>query len=270
MKLCLLLHCLCESYDEIPHHGKDLFVSVSDMRTLAEELLTRGYKFAPPDDPAPDTVTLTFDDGYYNNYLFREIASSYSIPYTIFVSAHYVLSGEGFPWFMNDGKSYSRLHDFDYYSDYDSLRARRGDEQPSPTHRPLSIAELRDLASTGLMEVGCHGYYHQPLSSKYRKYLPRERDLALEGLDKSLGLKPRYYAMANGLYTRSVVRELLKTFDRVFTSDGRPTKPRDRVIHRLNLVNPNIGGPLVRQIDKHLMALRQLKRTVRTTRRLWL
>ena len=140
MKLCLLLHCLCESYDEIPHHGKDLFVSVSDMRTLAEELLTRGYKFAPPDDPAPDTVTLTFDDGYYNNYLFREIASSYSIPYTIFVSAHYVLSGEGFPWFMNDGKSYSRLHDFDYYSDYDSLRApawRRTakPDTPPPEHR---------------------------------------------------------------------------------------------------------------------------------------
>ena len=57
----------------MPEHGQELYVSLSDMETLCEQLLERGYKFTGPDDPSSNTVTVTFDDGYYNNTLFQEL-----------------------------------------------------------------------------------------------------------------------------------------------------------------------------------------------------
>ena len=70
------------------------------------------------------------------------------------------------------------------------------------------------------------------------------------------------------MYTKQVVRELLKTFDRVLTIEGRPYRPKDSVIHRITLINPNIGGPLIGQLERHLSTLRQVKRAFRTYRRL--
>ena len=264
MKLCLLFHCLCESYDSVPDRGRELYVSVSDMGVMVEGLLERVYKFSTLDDPAPNTVTMTFDDGYYNNYLFRELSRSYNIPYIIFLPAYYVMTGDRFPWFMDNGIDYAQVHSFDYYANYSGLPVT----QASAIERPMSFEELGEMASDDRVEYGCHGYYHQPLSKQYEKYLCRERDLALSALKENLGIVPRYFALANGTYTRRVVKELLRTFDKVLTIEGRPFHPGDAVVHRLSLINPNIGGPLIQQIDKSLGTLRQIKRTVRTLGRL--
>ncbi len=268
MKLCLLFHCLCESYDSVPDRGRELYVSVSDMGIMVEGLLERGYKFSTLEDPAPNTVTMTFDDGYYNNYLFRELSRSYNVPYIIFLPAYYVMNGDRFPWFIDNGIDYAQVHNYDYYANYSELLVTREVESASGIERPMNFEELRELASDDQVEYGCHGYYHQPLSKKYEKYLCKERDLALSALKENLGIEPRYFALANGIYTRWVVKELLRTFDKVLTIEGRPLHPGDAVIHRLSLINPNIGGPLIQQIDRNLGTLRQIKRTVRTFRRL--
>ncbi len=267
MKLCLLFHCLCESYNEVPEHGKELFVSVADMRAMVEQLLERGYTFSSPEDTAPDTVTITFDDGYYNNLLFGELSHTYNIPYLIFVSAYYALTGEAYPWLAGNGQNYAKIRELDFYKHY-SAGTAGGQVCTDSGVRPMTLEELTTLRDDGQVEIGCHGYYHQALSSRFERYLPQERDLAMSALKERLGLSPRYYALANGLYTRQGVRKLLETFDRVFTIEGRPFRPRDRVIHRLSLINPNVAGPLVGQIGRHLGTLRQIKRAMRTTRRL--
>ena len=271
MKLCLLFHCLCESYEEAPQQGRELFVSLSDAQAMVEQLLERGYRFSPLEDSSPDTVTVTFDDGYYNNILFSEVSRSYNIPYIIFVSAYYVLSGEGFPWFLVEGEDYARMHEFDYYNQRGGLQAvAQAAKRVSDLTRPMTFKELEVLRSAGQVEIGCHGYYHQPLSGKYEMYTKQETDLALSALDENLGIRPRYFGLANGMYTRNVVRELLKVFERVCTSDGRPFRTGDKVIHRLSLINPNTGGPLVQQIDRSLTPIRQIRRAIRTAGRLWL
>lgn len=270
MKLCLCFHCLCESYEGLTGTSQELFVSLADMREMIEGFLDRGYKFSTLEDPAENTVAITFDDGYFNNLLFTELAQEYSIPYVIFVPAYYPLSGEGFPWLRADTDSYSCMHRFDYYAHHDGTV---GDRQPlvdTSQERPLTFDELSTMTKSGLVDIGCHGYYHQPLSKGFEKYLEQEESLALSVLYDRLSVKPKYFGLANGMYTGHVVRELLKTFTRVFTIDGRPYRPKDRIIHRMSLTNPNVSGPLVEQIDRNMNFARQLKRAVRTKRRLLL
>ena len=264
MKLCLLFHCLCESYDEVPDHGQDMFVTLADIQTMIEELSARGYSFGSLDNPGSQTVTITFDDGYYNNLLFGSLAQSYGIPYLIFISAYYNLTGEAFPWFLNKGHGYSDPHLFDYYQHYGEARQHHDPVAADQIVRPMTFSELDSLKQSALVEIGCHGYYHQPLSGAHERYLEQERDLALACLEDGLGIKPRYFSLANGMYTKRVVRELLKTFDRVLTIDGRPFHRNDQLVHRITLLNPEIAGPLIQQVDRHLNPLRKVRRAVRT------
>ena len=270
MKLCLCFHCLCESYDGLTGAAQELFVSLADMRDMIEQLSGRGYRFSTVDDPADNTVAITFDDGYHNNLLFAELAQQYEIPYVVFVSAYYTQSGEGFPWFKAEGLSYADMYKFDYYAHHEEASRQPTPPRDNSPSRPLTIDELSYLTSTGLAEIGCHGYYHQPLSKGFENYLGQEMSLSLSFLDHELGTKPRYYALANGMYTRQVVQELLKSFTKVFTIEGMPYRTKDSVVHRMSLISPNVSGTLVEQIDRSMNFARQLKRTVRTRRRMWI
>jgi peptidoglycan/xylan/chitin deacetylase (PgdA/CDA1 family) len=269
MKLCLLFHCLCESYDELPAYSQEMFVSIPDMRTMIEGLSDRGYRFGSLDDAGTNTVTITFDDGYYNNVLFADLAQSYGIPYHISVSAYYNLTGELYPWFLNNGQHYSDAHLIDYYKQYDDLRRASGPESKTWLTRPMSFPELETAVASGLADIGCHGYYHQPLSKDFEQYVHQEQDLALSCLNEHLGIKPKYFSLANGMYSKTVVRELENSFERIFTIEGRPYSRGDRMIHRLNLLSPMVAGPLIQQIDRHLKPLRQIRRRVRSFNRMW-
>lgn len=268
MKLCLCFHCLCESYEDVPSSGRELFVSLDDLGNLLDDLSSRGYAFASPDDDGPNTVTITFDDGYYNNRLFARLARRLDIPYLIFVSAFYGVSAQGYPWMTASGDDYEAMQSFDYYERYDGAEGGDNGTETAEMIRPMTFEELNELKKESRLEIGCHGYYHQPLSRSFEKYLDRERDMAMASLDQKLGVQPRYFALANGLYTKWVAGELLKTFDRVFTIAGIPFRAKDRLVHRFSLVNPNLGGPLLQQIDKSLNPARQIKRRVRTARRM--
>jgi peptidoglycan/xylan/chitin deacetylase (PgdA/CDA1 family) len=245
-----------------------LFVSLADMQDLIEGLLGRGYRFTPVDDPGDKTVTITFDDGYYNNLLFSGLAQQYQIPYVLFVSTYYTQSGEGFPWLKAGAQSYAQMYQFDYYTHHQEASGRPSPPRDTSPHRPLTFDELSKLASLGLAEIGCHGHYHQPLSKGFETFLGQEMSSALSALDSELGAKPRYYALANGMYTGPVVRELLKTFTKVFTIDGLPYRAKDRVVHRISLTSPSVSASLIEQIDTATFFPRRVKRNLRTRRRL--
>jgi peptidoglycan/xylan/chitin deacetylase (PgdA/CDA1 family) len=270
MKLCLCLHCLCESYDSLPTSGQELFISIPDLRELIKQLQDRGYQFTPIDDGGDQTVTITFDDGYYNNRLFVELATEYSIPFILFVSAFYLSSGTGFPWLDITGQSYDQMHEFDYYAYFGANAGTAGIPEPDASVRPMTFSELQTLANSCQMEVGCHGYYHQPLSSRFENRLAQERDTSMAILRGSLNVSPRYFSLANGQYSKNVMRQLLNSYDKVFTIDGRPVRSNGRVVHRMSLVNPALGGPLIGQIDSALAPARRIKRALKTTRNLYL
>jgi peptidoglycan/xylan/chitin deacetylase (PgdA/CDA1 family) len=239
------------------------------MREMIERFLARGYTFSNMEDPADNTVSITFDDGYANNLLFSDLAQQYDIPFVVFVSAYYNQSGEGFPWLKADGQSYVQMHRFDYYAFHEERGENRSPTLDASPERPMTFDELSTLAGKGLAEIGCHGFYHQPLSKEFEKYAPQEQSLAMSMLDERLGEKPRYYALANGMYTGRVVRQLLKTFTKVFTIDGMAYRRNDKVIHRLSLTNPNISGPLYDQIARSMYFPRQIKRAIRVKSRLF-
>jgi peptidoglycan/xylan/chitin deacetylase (PgdA/CDA1 family) len=253
----------------VPLRGQELFVSIPDMRELIEQLEERGYRFAPADDAGDRTITITFDDGYYNNRFFSDLATEFSIPFVLFVSSYYVASGTGFPWLNIEGQSYEQMHEFDYYAYFDSTEESAVSPEPDPAIRPMTFAELDILASSCQMEVGCHGHYHQPLSSRFEDRLAEERDNSMTALRENLNIIPRYFSLANGQYSKGVMRQLLNSFEKVFTIDGRPVSSNGQVVHRMSLVNPTVGGPLIKQIDSALAPARRIKRALRTTRNLY-
>jgi peptidoglycan/xylan/chitin deacetylase (PgdA/CDA1 family) len=238
------------------------------MRGLIEQFLARGYTFSDLEDPADDTVSITFDDGYANNLLFTTLAEEYKIPFVVFVSAYYTQTGEGFPWMKSSGQSYDEMHRFDYYSHHSARGEGAVITLDTSPERPMTYEELATMNGSDLMEIGCHGYYHQPLSKEYEEYTDPERSRSMAVFDDHLGVRPRYYALANGMYTKRVVRELLQNFSKVFTIDGTAYRPKNKVVHRLSLTSPNTSPPLIDQVDKSMRLLRQVKRAFRTRRRL--
>jgi len=268
MNLCLLFHCLCESYDQLPEREQELFVSLSDLQSMIVDLKDRGFDFGPLDHPGSKTATITFDDGYYNNAMFESFAQSHGVPYLVFVSAYYSKTGEIYPWFQEHGPGYSGVRFPDYYEYFKDERNITDVHTADDAIRPMSLAELDIMNQSDLAEIGCHGFYHQPLSEDYQHYLGQERDLAMDYFKEHLGIEPRYFSLANGAYTKRVMQELFETFDRVFTIDGRPYRRRAKVVHRITLLNPSTAGSLVDQIDRHLKPIRQMRRAVRSFTRM--
>ena len=107
------------------------------------------------------------------------------------------------------------------------------------------------------------------MSKGFEGYLEQEKSLALSVLDRELGAKPRYYALANGMYTGKVVRKLLRSFTKVFTIEGLPYRPKDKVVHRISLTSPSTSLSLMEQIDTATYLPRRLKRAVRARRRMF-
>ena len=59
----------------------------------------------------------------------------------------------------------------------------------------MTFDELKMMTANGLAEIGCHGYYHQPLSERFERYLQQEQSLALSVLQDRLAINPRYYSL---------------------------------------------------------------------------
>jgi len=234
------------------------------MEAMIEELKKRGFSFGRLDDTSRKTITVTFDDGYYNNILFEKLAQSHDVPYLMFTSAYYNQSGNMYPWFQSHGGDYSGHKFPDYYEYFSDSRNAQEPGTEDDLVRPMTFAELDELNRSDLVEIGCHGYFHQPLSQPYEQYLSSERDLAMACLKDGLSITPRYFSLANGAYTKRVMSELLESFERVFTIEGRPYRRRSSVVDRITLLNPTTAGPLTEQIDRHLKPLRQIRRTVRS------
>ena len=245
-----------------------MFVSLDDFRALRNQLVDRGYQFATVEDPAQKTVSVTFDDGYRNNLLFRELSEEFGIPYVVFVSVYYALSGNDYPWMVQGELAYEEMHKVDYVELERNGKLASTGSRVDPMNHPMDLDGLKKLLEDQHAELGCHGYFHQPLSKKFDHYLADEQEMAMSALGENLGLTPRYFALANGQYTKSVISRLLQGFQKVFTIEGMPYSTGDKLIHRMSLINPNIGGPLISQIDRSLVPLRRIKRGFWTRKRL--
>jgi peptidoglycan/xylan/chitin deacetylase (PgdA/CDA1 family) len=98
-----------------------------------EELLDRLLRRAVPDG----AVAVTFDDGYADNLTAAwPVAARQGVPMTVFVTVRPVLEGRPFPW-----------------------------DEREDQGRPLTVAELRELAALPGVAIGAHTMSHPRLSA---------------------------------------------------------------------------------------------------------
>ncbi|MEA2562770.1 MAG: hypothetical protein QOH06_4274 [Acidobacteriota bacterium] len=137
-------------------------------------------------------VAITFDDGYADN-LSEALPIAVKVPVTVFVTVEPVLDGGKFWWDEIAGiepglrkKLHTRLKGL-------PSRERRGRlatlawKEDSDRGRPLTVDELRDLASRPGVEIGAHTLSHPSLALLPAVEQKRELEVAKARLEELLG-----------------------------------------------------------------------------------
>ena len=161
------------------------------------ELLAREHPIVPLRDLVDrryedGAVAITFDDGYADN-LSEAIPIAAKVPVTVFVTVEPVIDGGKFWWDEIAGiepglrgKLHARLKGL-------PGRERRGRlatlawKDESDRGRPMTLDELRDLASRPGVEIGAHTLSHPSLALLPAVEQKRELEVAKARLEELLG-----------------------------------------------------------------------------------
>ena len=118
-------------------------------------------------------VAVTFDDGYADNlHAAAPLLARHEIPATMFVTAGMIGSARGFPWDEADAGS--------------------------PSHRALTVEELRLLARQRGISIGAHTMTHPSLAKLTREEQAREIGGSIAWLEQTTGARVRALAYPFG------------------------------------------------------------------------
>jgi peptidoglycan/xylan/chitin deacetylase (PgdA/CDA1 family) len=255
----------------VPLAHRELFIPVRELDKMIILLKKEGYQFTLPSEIGKcngPTCSLTFDDGYYNNIYFLEIAEKYNIPFILFITSYNIINEIPFIWdiWEASGKIGWRMAAFDYRKLYENLTDAEKNLLKNKDHRPFTVEELRSFASHPLVHLAAHTHTHQPIVGRYRHSLNDELDQNIFFLRNFHCFLPDDFSVPCGLYTASTKKLLLQRFQRIYTIDAHNFSPGDRFIGRISLINPDIGGDLISQIKKALRPIARMKRKMTTIR----
>lgn len=269
--LCLVIHCLQRENSIRALAHKELFIQLKDVEKMIKTLKRMGYKFVLPmeikESDGP-TCSLTFDDGYFNNSYFLELAEKYSVPSILFLNSYNIINQMPFIWDIweatRDGKW--RMSFFNYRELYEKLRLEEIDLLKNENHRPFTMEELTAFSSHPLVYLAAHTHTHQPVVGKYIKNMNYEMEENISFLNSFSSSLVDDFSLPCGLYTLSTKKMLLERFQRIYTIDGGGFSPSDRVINRISLINPDVGGDLMAQIEKSFQWRPRLLRKIMNIR----
>ena len=229
-----LFHGVFESRQEVESgvvHPQEA-MTTSDFAQLVEYFSGAGYRFVSSGEIEQGLaegryVCLTFDDGYASTARIVDLLRTYSVPATVFVSTSYVESGKRFWWdAVYDERSRRNASEGEIVREIAHLERQPPDEvdrylttefgadvlRPrSDLDRPLTVAELRDLAADGHVTIGNHTAEHVVLSGRTADLVRGELEKAQAYLRRALGTAPRAVSYPEGAYdagTLEVVRDL--------------------------------------------------------------
>jgi len=249
------MHCIRDKSAPEPIAHRELFIHISEVETLIRNLKQEGYRFALPGDIGQSdglVCSLTFDDGYFNNRYFLEVAEKYGVPFILFLTSYNVIHQIPFIWDIWEATRTEkwRTSSADYRNLYENLNPNEKNLLNNDSHRPFTQEELDAFAAHPFVYLAPHGHTHQPMVGNYLEVMDAEIDNNLDFLSRYANILKKDFSLPCGLYTGRVKKRLLAHFERIYTIDGGDFLPGDRVIHRISLINPDFGGPLMEQIKR--------------------
>jgi len=270
--ICLVIHCLKRKSSPPFLAHKELFIQLKDVEKMIRTLRQAGYKFVLPmnikESDGP-TCSLTFDDGYFNNSYFLELAEKYNTPFILFLTSYNIVSQTPFIWDIWEATRGNKLrmsYLINYRKLYEKLRPEEKDLLKNENHRPYTMDELKIFASHPLAYLAPHTHTHQPIIGKYITNMDSELQENISFLNFFSGTLVDDFSLPCGLYTSSTKKRLLDRFKRIYTIDGGGFSPSDRVINRISLINPDVGGDLMAQIEKSFQRKSRLLRKIANIR----
>lgn len=267
MHLCLLAHCVSAPSSGIPLTHPELFIPFECLDELLGQLSDEQFHFCLPGNAVPGvkkTCSFTFDDGYANNMLFLPLAEKYQLPFILFLNSINITEQLPFLW---DAASLTGTCGMRMVEDYRSAYACLDQSViqrllRDENHRPFTLTELQEFSTNCWVHFALHTHSHQVLVGRFlaqAKMEIEENSRFLSQFPRSL---KRDLALPCGLYTPGSANELLKLVDRLYTIDGGGTTQDSPIIHRVSLINPQIGGDLMSQVKKSFSWRAKLRRKI--------
>ncbi len=220
-------------------------------------------------EPGGRYAHLTFDDGFANNLLLLELLAHEGVYATVFPSINHIREGRGYWWNVVYRERHRRGQLAAVPTEYAHLRrmtdteveaylrAEFGPRSLEPigdVDRPLTVAELREMAGSPWVEIGNHTLDHAVLT----RYSPNDAEAQIAGaqrwLGEELGQVPFFIAYPNGDANPEVVAAAQRQGLRlgVTVSPGLnsiPTSPLEQLLMgRFRIVFDKREGPRMRAV----------------------
>ncbi|MCZ8344720.1 MAG: polysaccharide deacetylase family protein [Leptospira sp.] len=265
--LCVTFHCLYDNNSDPLLVNRELFIHTDEIRNFFIFLANEGYNFCLPENAIKGrkNCVVTFDDGYFNNSLFIKIADELNIPFIIFLTGFNIENQIPFLWDLvaiSDHKT--NYWNTDYSLTYKQLEVYKS-KLMNDSYRPFVLDELNSFSDNKLINLGYHGYYHQPFTLYGEKFIDRElgnSEAFMKKLNNKLTIN--HFAFPNGLFSFYSRQKIKLQYDYIYTIETGGFSIGSKFINRFSLVNPDIYGDLKSQIIKSNRLSRRLYRKFTT------
>jgi len=226
-------------------------VTVAHFRGFVEEMLENGYTIVSPAQidaglaPGRRYLSITFDDGYFNNMLALDVLDQFRVPATFFVSTDHVQQNKAFWWDafsralsrsgVSPGQQKSKIEQLKGMTPEKieaCLRERFGPAVLKPCSdidRPFTPRELGQFALNPWVHVGNHTRDHAILTNCTPMEMASQITACQDALAALVGYRPLAIAYPNGNCSPDAVEAAVKAGLRLgFTVvPRRPRLPLD-------------------------------------------
>jgi peptidoglycan/xylan/chitin deacetylase (PgdA/CDA1 family) len=227
--IILALHRLSSTREEGPLRG--LSVSLAEFRASIDLLESCGFEFVSLNEAMARLesaragsrfAVLTFDDGYVDNFtlLLPELERR-KLPAVVYLTSGFIDRTEPMWWYGIEhlfSLNGSVAHGGRRFTDFSALHRTLLGEAPDKLSRSLDALRqrydidfnaltarwamdwgmVRDLAASGLVEIGAHGVMHAPLSRLDDAQALREMQMSADRIARETGRAAVHFAFPFG------------------------------------------------------------------------
>lgn len=228
----VMFHSLRENRAQLGDHAlAPQNVTVADFSGFVEEMLENEYTVVSPAQidaglkPGGRYLTITFDDGYFNNALALEVLEQFHVPATFFVSTDHVQQNKAFWWdAFSRELSRSGVSRSTQKAEIERLKAwtpekidaflcqRFGPAVLEPCDdldRPFTPRELRQFALNPWVHLGNHTRDHAILTNCTPDEMANQIESCQDALADLVGYRPIAIAYPNGNCSPAAVNAAL-------------------------------------------------------------